>query len=115
MTNTSVRSAAAQDGRIEVETKDVTNGATNRIDVDHIICATGYRADVNRLKFLEPATVAELETVADAPTLSHHFESSVSGLYFAGIAAAVTFGPLMRFMYGDEFAANRMSKHLAKA
>ncbi len=35
-------------------------------------------------------------------------------MYFAGIAAAVTFGPLMRFMYGDAFAAQRISSHLCQ-
>jgi hypothetical protein len=36
-------------------------------------------------------------------------------VYFAGIAAAVSFGPLMRFMYGDAFAAQRISSELARS
>ena len=50
-----------------------------------------------------------------APVLSDGFESSHPGMYFAGISAAVTFGPLMRFMYGDAFAAQRISSHLVRS
>jgi hypothetical protein len=46
------------------------------------------------------------------PFLSTDFESSVPGLYFTGLAAAGSFGPLMRFMYGTEFAAQRISQHI---
>jgi len=38
----------------------------------------------------------------------------VPGLYFTGPAAANSFGPLMRFMVGAEFAAPRLAAHLAR-
>jgi thioredoxin reductase len=85
------------------------------VETDHVICATGYRTDVDRLTFLDADLRTDLRTVGRAPALSRRFESSVPGMYFAGIAAAVTFGPLMRFMYGDEFAAQRISSHLARS
>ncbi len=85
-----------------------------RVETDHVICATGYRADVGRLPFLAPDRRTDVRTVARAPALSTGFESSVPGLYFAGITAAVSFGPLMRFMYGDAFAAQRISSQLAR-
>jgi hypothetical protein len=46
--------------------------------------------------------------------LSSSFESSVPGLYFVGLAANNTFGPLMRFAYGAGFTAERVSKALAR-
>jgi hypothetical protein len=46
--------------------------------------------------------------------LSSNFESTVRNLYFVGVAAANTFGPLLRFAYGAKFAAPRLSKHLAR-
>jgi hypothetical protein len=46
--------------------------------------------------------------------LSHRFESSVPGLYFLGLSASVSFGPLMRFMHGDEFAARRVTERLVR-
>jgi hypothetical protein len=46
--------------------------------------------------------------------LSHRFESSVRGMYFLGLPAAVSFGPMMRFMFGDEFAARRITQDLVR-
>jgi len=47
--------------------------------------------------------------------LSPNFESTVPGLYFVGVSAANTFGPLLRFAFGADFAARRLSRHLAKS
>ena len=85
------------------------------VETDHVICATGYRADLRRLTFIDPALRAKVKTVNDAPALNFGFESSEHGLYFAGIAAAMTFGPLMRFMYGDAFAAEHITDRIAKS
>jgi NADPH-dependent 2,4-dienoyl-CoA reductase/sulfur reductase-like enzyme len=84
------------------------------VDADHVICATGYRADVQRLGFLPPSVRADLRTVGASPVLTRRFESSVPGLYFLGLPAAVSFGPLMRFMYGDAFAATRITRSLTR-
>jgi hypothetical protein len=83
------------------------------LDSDHVICATGYRADVERLGFLDPAIRSRLRTVGRTPVLSHAFESSVAGMHFLGLASATSFGPMMRFMYGDTFAARRITRSLA--
>jgi cation diffusion facilitator CzcD-associated flavoprotein CzcO len=91
------------------------DGKTSEIITDHVITATGYRADVGRLAFLSPEIQSSLKTLAGAPVLSSTFQSSVPGLYFTGIAAAVSFGPMMRFAYGAAYTARRISSHLAKA
>jgi hypothetical protein len=56
----------------------------------------------------------EIRLTDNSPALSSNFESSVSGLYFVGVAAANTFGPLMRFACGSRFTARRLSRHLAR-
>lgn len=48
------------------------------------------------------------------PVLSGRFESSVPGLFFVGLAAADSFGPLMRFVAGARFAAPRVVGELAR-
>lgn len=48
-----------------------------------------------------------------SPVLSRHFESSVAGLYFVGLAAADSFGPMLRFAYGAKYTARRLARHLA--
>ena len=83
------------------------------IRVDHVLAATGYRVDLEELGFLSADVIARLKCVAGSPRLSASFESSVSGLFFAGLAAAPTFGPVMRFVCGAGFAARRISAALA--
>lgn len=81
---------------------------------DHVIAATGYKVNLERLKFLDSSLRNRILTTEGAPTLSDTFESSVRGLYFVGVTAANTFGPLMRFACGAEFTSRHLSSHLAR-
>jgi hypothetical protein len=83
--------------------------AESEIETDHLVAATGYRADVQRLPFLTGSLMTEIRTVAGSPVLNDRFESSVPGLHFVGLAAANTFGPVQRFAYGAKFAARRLA------
>lgn len=87
-------------------------GGSSPIAADHVIAATGYRVDVGRLDFLSSDLREAVRLTERSPALSSHFESSVPGLYFIGVAAANTFGPLMRFAYGAGFTSKRLSRHL---
>ena len=69
---------------------------------------------MDRLEFLSPEIRRQIALVGSSPALSSTFESSVTGLYFAGLAAANTFGPVMRFAFGAGFAARRIARALAK-
>jgi cation diffusion facilitator CzcD-associated flavoprotein CzcO len=82
--------------------------ATEPLEVDHVLAATGYRFRLERLPFLAPSIRESLELSGGSPRLSAAFESSVQGLYFVGLAAAPTFGPVMRFVCGAGFAARRV-------
>ncbi len=115
MTRRAVRGVDVSNGKVRLDLASDDAGSTGTVETDHVICATGYRTDIDRLTFLDANLRVGLRTVGRAPVLSNGFESSVPGVYFAGIAAAVTFGPLMRFMYGDGFAAKRISSHLARS
>lgn len=94
---------------------DVTNGAgeSKTLTADHVIAGTGYRADLNRLAFLDSAMLERIRSVQNTPILSSNFESSVPGLYFVGATSANTFGPMVRFAYGAGFTSRRLSGHLA--
>jgi len=83
--------------------------------MDHVFAATGYRVDLKRLAFMEANLRDRIRTTSSMPILSAHLESSVPGLYFMGLAAAGSFGPLMRFVYGTEFAARRITAHIARS
>ena len=81
--------------------------------VDHIICATGYRPDADRLTFLDASLRSRLTRVQRAASVDRNFESSIPGLYLVGLASAHNFGPLCRFAYGAKFTAQRLGRHLA--
>ena len=98
--------------KVQVSFED-QDGNYSRIETEHLIAATGYRPDIGRLTFLEPALREAVQVLEGAQILSPHFESSVPGLYFVGPAAVHSFGPVMRFAAGAKFASRRISTHLA--
>jgi D-aspartate ligase len=108
-----VREAREKGGRICLSLS-CADGRTNEITADHVIAATGYKVKVDSLSFLDPGLSHRLRREGSAPALSPEFESSVAGLYFTGLAAATRFGPSMRFVFGAEFAARRITSALSK-
>jgi thioredoxin reductase len=109
-----IERAEVQGNSVRLQLKG-QDGAAKELVADHVIAATGYKVDLKRLGFLSDELRSEIHTAAGAPVLSGGFESSVPGLYFAGLAAANSFGPVMRFAFGAGFAAKRISAALAKA
>lgn len=106
--------AEIQNGRVRLNLR-ATDGSQREVVTEHVIAATGYKVDLERLKFLSAEIRSELEVVQGAPVLSSSFESSMPGLYFAGIAAANSFGPVMRFAFGAGFAARRIARAMPKS
>ncbi len=83
------------------------------LSADHVVAATGYRVDLDRLAFLDPALRRDIQAVEATPILSRWFESSVPGLFFVGASSANAFGPLVRFACGASFTARRLRGALA--
>jgi cation diffusion facilitator CzcD-associated flavoprotein CzcO len=81
--------------------------------VDHVLLGTGYRVDVGKYPFLSRGLLEAVRRVDGHPTLSHGLESSVDGLHFLGAPAARSFGPLLRFVAGADFAARAVARKLA--
>jgi thioredoxin reductase len=110
---TRINHAVVHNARVSLE---LTSGIDERkfLEVDHVIAATGYRVNLQRLEILSQAVRDMIRLTDDSPALSSNFESSVHGLYFVGLVSANTFGPLLRFAYGTRFAAQRLSRHFAK-
>jgi lysine/ornithine N-monooxygenase len=88
------------------------DGQVVDVTTDHVIAATGYRFDLQRLPFLSQDLKSRLRAKQQQPVLSTHFESSVPGLYFTGLASASCFGPAMRFLHGADYTARRLSHHI---
>ena len=105
---------AIEDSRLAL-TLSKKDGLLETLHVDHIIAATGFRVDLSRLTLLSPALRKDIAEYRGAPILTRHFESSVSGLYFIGPAAAASFGPMMRFTFGARYAARRLTRALVRS
>ena len=86
------------------------NNGTRR--VDHVILATGYRIDVEKMEILDPHLRGRIARHDGLPILSASFESSVAGLHFVGAPAVASFGPLLRFVAGAGFAARRITRSI---
>src|SRR5438552_4213498 len=97
------------DGRVDATLSD---GA--KLRVDHILLATGYRVDIDRLTMIHPSLRADIRTDMGIPLLSHEFGSSVPGLYFVGLTSLRAFGPLYRFVAGCGAAARRVASCIAR-
>lgn len=90
-------------------------GATRGLTADHVIAATGYRVDIAAMDLLGHELRTRLAVSRGTPKLGAGFVSSVPGLYFTGLPAAGSYGPVMRFVCGTEFASPRLAGHLSAA
>ena len=108
-TSLSVQSATREGDKVALTCRPA-HGATQRIVVDHVLAATGYRVDVDSIAFLDRDLRERVERFHGFPELDATFGSTVPGLFFAGLSSAGKFGPLMRFVCGTHFAAPRLAR-----
>ncbi len=108
----SLQGIAIRNGEAELDLIDADN-SRQTLRADHVIFATGYKIDINRLRFLDEALMRRIRRIAAAPRLSMHYESSVPGLHFIGPIAANSFGPVCRFVYGAYHPARHLAHHLS--
>jgi hypothetical protein len=106
-------SAQRRDGRVSLAMVGM-HGEKRHLTADHVIAATGYKVDLQKIAFLGEQLRAQLASFDSEPVLSANFESSIPELYFVGLASSMTFGPLMRFALGARYAARRLAWHLSK-
>jgi lysine/ornithine N-monooxygenase len=90
-----VLAAHARDGGVHLQLGGPDG--TEEVQVSQVVAGTGYRPDVSRLPFLDPAMQ----------------RSIVPGLHFVGYPAGLSFGPVMRFVFGADFAARMVARRLA--
>ncbi len=89
-------------------------GDTETLVCDHVIAATGYKPDMRKLPFLARELCDRIAPAQATAPLTDKFETRVPGLFVIGPAAIDSFGPLMRFMYGAEFAAPHVAAYLER-
>ena len=108
-----VLGAQSKAGKAYLQVRDI-DGTERELQTEHVIAATGYKVDLARLSFLTARIRSRIKSVRGTPVLSSSFESSVPGLFFAGVAAAANFGPVMRFAFGARFTARTLTRALAQ-
>jgi hypothetical protein len=105
--------AETSEGAVRLRLVDRT-GAHDWVEVEHAIAATGYGYDVRNLSYLDSDLQTKIRTTRGFPLLSMRLESSVPRLYFTGLAGGGSFGPVMRFVCGTEFASPRIARSVGR-
>ena len=77
-------------------------------NADRIVFATGYKADLARVPYLDGL---DLATRNGFPVLDEEMQSSVNGLYLPGFTATQDFGPFFGFVRGAPAAAILMARN----
>ncbi len=101
--------AARAEGPARVRLSDGTE-----LDVDKIVLATGYQADLRRVPYL--AGVLDRVAVAGGfPVLDEAFQASLPGLYLPGFTGTRDFGPFFGFTKGCPAAAALVTRGLTRS
>jgi hypothetical protein len=107
--------------RSVLEAKTIGDEITLKLDdgserrVDHVLLGTGYQVDISRYDFLPADLTRDIEQFEGYPKLASGFRCSVPGLHFIGATAARSFGPLLYFVAGTEFASRELTSHLSRS
>jgi len=112
LTSHTIAHAVERGGKLVLAVQSPEKTVT--IETDHVIAATGYRVDLDRIQYLSPGLRAKIRTYEGAPILDRVLQSSIAGLHFAGVTGAQSFGPVMRFVYGAKHAAAFLAAHLRR-
>lgn len=103
--------ASLADGRVRLSI--ASPEGTRETTTDHVIAATGYRVNIERLPYLDADLLRGIRREAGGiPALSSTYETSVPGLFIVGITTSPVFGPIMRFMYGAKHVAPVLARRL---
>ena len=91
----------------------LSNG--EKVFVDKIVLATGYKVNITRLPYLAAGNLLEeLETRNGFPVLDDHFETSVPGLFITSMPATQDFGPFFGFTVSVRTSAKLICERLKR-
>jgi hypothetical protein len=112
LTSHAITQAIERGGKLALAVQNREKTVT--FETDHVIAATGYQVDLDRIQYLSPGLRAKIKAYEGVPILDRALQSSIAGLHFVGVASAQSFGPVMRFVYGAKHAAAFLTAHLRK-
>ena len=82
--------------------------------VHHVLMGTGYTVDISKYEFMPSELLKGIQLFDGSPVLTSGFCSSMPGLHFIGATAARSFGPLLYFVAGTEFASRELTSHILR-
>lgn len=89
----------------------VTLSNNERLVIDRVLFATGYKADLSKVPYLT-GVIDQIETSDGFPVLDDAFSTSLPGLYVTGFSATRDFGPFFGFVKGSPAAATLIVRNL---
>ncbi len=85
-----------------------------RLLIDHIILATGYKVDLRKIPFVAKGNVAAmLSTHNGYPVLDERFQTNLPGLFMTSMAANQDFGPFFGFTVSTRTSAKLIGAAVA--
>ena len=104
-TGVSVTRAAIDGAGLSLE---LSNGTKDH--VDFVVLATGYKIDISRYSILDRSLSRQIQKTPEGyPVLDTNLQTSVNGLYMAGVVGEKTLGPTLRFVTGTSNAGPRLA------
>jgi cation diffusion facilitator CzcD-associated flavoprotein CzcO len=103
---TEVVGVARSDGELHVALSN-----SERLTVDRVVFASGYRADLTRVPYLANV-VGRIEQANGFPVLNEAFQTNLEGLYIVGFSSVQDFGPFFGFVRGSPAAATLVVRDL---
>ena len=109
-TGISVARAAIAGTGLKLDFSDNTSDS-----VDFVVCATGYRIDVSKYQILDSALQQRIQKTSEGyPVLDTSLQTTVEGLYMAGVIGEKTLGPTLRFVTGTSNAGPRLAAAITR-
>jgi thioredoxin reductase len=89
----------------------LSDGRTHETDV--VVLCTGYKIDISKYRILDNTLEQMVSKTAEGyPVLETTLQTTVKGLYMAGVIAEKTLGPTLRFVTGTSNAGSRLAAGL---
>jgi hypothetical protein len=107
-------------GRMVTDARAVGDEVRMKLDdgsersAHHVLMGTGYSVDIGKYEFMSPELLKGVQLFDGYPVLTSGFCSSVPGLHFIGATASRSFGPLLYFVTGTEFASRQLTSYISR-
>lgn len=82
-----------------------------RLTVDRVVFASGYRADLTRVPYLE-TLIEDIQLAEGFPVLDENFGTTIPNLHITGFSATRDFGPFFGFVKASPTAATLIVREL---